>query len=554
MRCRQRKKSKRPSGKRALCPVKSNINELLELIQVTPEDIFSLLSNLDVSKATGPDKLPAIVLKKCAESLSPSLSVFINTSLRTALYISEWKQANISPVHKKGARDEVVNFRQISLLPIVSKIQEKCVALKLVPHVSGVLHPVQYGFQQDLSCANQLVEVFHSIGINLDKGLENDIIYLDFAKAFDSVCHARLLWKLQHLGVSGIYFYGLKNLTGRKQRVVINGTQSSWAEVKSGVPQGSILGPILFLIYVNDMPEEVKNSHIAMFADNSKCYKCITSEMDCVALQEDLCTLSDWAKLNELEFQPQKCENLRISRKRISFSRVYRINHNVELKCVDSQKDLGVIVTGNLLWNSHVDFISAKANRMLGFLKRNCSREISSDALKVLYLALVRSHLGYCSQIWAPQSVIRNILLLESIQRRATKFICKLSKTDHYSYRDRFVHLNLLLLSYWLEYLDLVFFFKCKSNDNSIKLDNYMSFCTGTSRRSTTGLYLRLKTIPKTSTLRDSYSPRIVLMWNGLPDDVKSCASLSSFKCRLKNFFFNRLRVLFDQDNIRVIN
>jgi hypothetical protein len=188
-------------------------------------------------------------------------------------------------------------------------------------------------------------------------------------------------------------------------------------------------------------------------------FKCITSEADCAALQEDLSVLSDWAELNKLEFQPRKCENLRISRKRISFSRVYRINHDAELKCVDSQKDLGVIVTGNLLWNSHIDSISAKANRMLGFLKCNCSKEISSNALKVIYLALVRLHLGYCSQVWAPQSVIRNILLVESVQRRATKFICKLSKTDHYSYRDRLVHLNLLPLSYWLEYLDLVFFY-----------------------------------------------------------------------------------------------
>ena len=188
---------------------------------------------------------------------------------------------------------------------------------------------------------------------------------------------------------------------------------------------------------------------------------------------------------------------------------------------------------------------------MLGFLKRNCSKEISSNALKVLYLALVRSHLGYCSQIWAPQSVIRNILLVESVQRRATKFIFKLSNKDHFSYRDRLVQLNLLTLSYWLEYLDLVFFFKCKSDDNSIKLDKYMTFCTGTSRRSSTDLYLRLKFIPKTSTFRDSYFPRIVQMWNALPDDVKSCTSLPSFKYRLKNLFFNRLRVLFDQDNIR---
>ena len=133
-----------------------------------------------------------------------------------------------------------------------------------------------------------------------------------------------------------------------------------------------------------------------------------------------------------------------------------------------------MIVTGNLLWNSLVDSISAKANRMLGFLKRNCSKEISSNSLKVLYLALVRSHLGYCSQIWAPQSVIRNILLVESVQRRATKFICKLSKMDHYSYRDRLVQLNLLPLSYWLEYFDLV----CFLNANPMKvLSSWISIC-----------------------------------------------------------------------------
>ena len=331
----------------------------------------------------------------------------------------------------------------------LSKIQEKCVARKLVPHIFDILHTAQYGFQAGVSCASQLVEVFHDIASVLDKGKETDIIYLDFSKAFDSVCHARLLWKLKHVGVSGPLLHWFKNyLTGRKQRVVISGCHSSWAEVKSGVPQGSILGPILFLIYVNDLPDVIQNSNLAMFADDSKCFKSVNSAEDSTEIQIDLDNLCDWATLNELDFQPKKRVNLRISRKLCGFDRVYIINRMDHLKCVSSQRDVGAAATKNLSWNDHIEQISAKANKMLGFIKGNCSRDLPSSALKALYLALVRSHLGYCCQLWAPQSVIRNILLIESIQRRATKFLCKYSNA---SYKERLVLLNLLPLNYWLE-------------------------------------------------------------------------------------------------------
>ena len=171
-----------------------------------------------------------------------------------------------------------------------------------------------------------------------------------------------------------------------------------------------------------------------------------------------------------------------------------------------------------------------------------------SKAVKSLYLALVRSHLGYCSQIWAPQSVIRNILLVESVQRRATRFICKTAPDS--SYRDRLVLLNLLPLNYWLEYLDLVFFYKCKSNSVPTDLCNYTNFYSGRSRRGTTGLYLRQNITPRTSTFRDTVFIRIVNLWNALPDEVKTSASLSIFKKNLKLLFLERLKNVFNQDNI----
>ena len=200
------------------CQLHPDIQELIDAIQVSSAEVCELLSTLDISKATGPDNLSVVILNNCATSLSPSLTAFINASLRSVFYVSGWKQANISPIHRKGSRQEIENYREISLFPVVAKIQEKCVAKKFIPHINAILHPSQHGFKQGLSCTSQLLEVLQNIGVKLDKGHETDIIYLDFAKAFDSVCHRRLLWKLQHYGVSGPLLKWFENyLIGRKQ-------------------------------------------------------------------------------------------------------------------------------------------------------------------------------------------------------------------------------------------------------------------------------------------------------------------------------------------------
>ena len=305
---------------------------------------------------------------------------------------------------------------------------------------------------------------------------------------------------------------------------------------------------MLFLLYVNDLPEVAENSDIAMFADDSKCFKSITSVHDCFDLQSDLNKICCWSRENELDFQPKKCEIMKVTRKRQGFDRSYYINWNEKLKCVSSQVDLGVSISCDLSWNSHIDQITASENRMLGFLKRNCSKFMSCNALKSLYIAIVRPRFGYCSQLWAPQSVIRNIFLLESVQRRSTKFICGYTEVN---YRDRLVQLKLLPVSYWLEYLDLIFFFKCKVGIYTIDLSNYLTFCAGVTRRLSSGLYLRQNCIPKTSSFRDSYFIRIVNIWNALPINIKASSSLTEFRVKLKEFFFERLRSVFDGDNIR---
>ena len=170
-------------------------------VQVSVEEISKILSSLDVLKAIGPDKLPTIVIKECAESLAPSVTAVVNFGLRTGLQLIEWKKANVPPIHKKGKKDLVENYRPVSLLPVISKVHDRCLVTRLVLHVHEILYTYQHGFQKGKSCVTQLLEVFHEIGSALDRGFESDIIYLDFAKAFDSVCPAKLVSKLKAFGI-----------------------------------------------------------------------------------------------------------------------------------------------------------------------------------------------------------------------------------------------------------------------------------------------------------------------------------------------------------------
>ena len=210
------------------------------------------------------------------------------------------------------------------------------------------------------------------------------------------------------------------------------------------------------------MPNAVSSARIAMFADDSKCYKIIGQESVNVNLQQDLDALFVWSLCNEMHFQPAKCKNVRISRKRARPPRTYTLN-GIDLEVVKSEKDLGVIIVNDTSWREHIVTIVAKANRMLDFLKRNCAGLVDGNALLRLSCSLVRSHLCYCSQVWAPQSVKNQLILVEQVQRRATRFI--IGRDRDLCYKDRLIKLNLLPLNYWLEYLDLVFFYKSLKGD-----------------------------------------------------------------------------------------
>ena len=261
-------------------------------IEVSVEEVRNYLNGLDTSKACGPDGIPARLLKQCSEQIAPSLCAIFNNSLSSGRIPREWKSADKTPIHKKESKEPADNYRPISLLPIVSKVLERCVFKAMSNHINNLIRKLQHGFLKNRSCVTQLLSVLHTIGQHLDQNTQTDVVYLDFAKAFDTVDHQILLAKLRAYGVTGrLHSWFTDYLGGRMQRVVIKGAASQWVPVTSGVPQGSLLGPLLFTIFINDLQEETVDAvMVALYADDIKVYSSIKSMGYCIPYRPRLPT------------------------------------------------------------------------------------------------------------------------------------------------------------------------------------------------------------------------------------------------------------------------
>ena len=277
---------------------------------ITDTGIQKLFSNLKTNKACGPDEIHAMVLKELSNIISPYMSLLFQSSLDNETVPRDWRSANVTPLLKKGERYRAENYRPVSLTCICCKVLEHVVVSNVMKHLetNHILYNLQFGFRSGRSCETQLLQLYHDLPYTLDKRVQTDVAVMDFAKVFDTVPHNRLLYKLKFYGIANKTNAWIRSfLQDRSQRVVVDGYRSFETEVTSGVPQGSVFGPVLFLVYINDLSEYTKFSKVRLFADDCILYRTVRNILDCQKLQEDLEGLQLWEDHWLMEFNVSKC-------------------------------------------------------------------------------------------------------------------------------------------------------------------------------------------------------------------------------------------------------
>ncbi len=387
----------------------------LQTIKFSVEDVIRALSKVRQDKSGGPDDVSPRLLANIYEELGRPLQILFTKSMEEGSVPEDWKRANVCPIYKKGCRNRAENFRPISLTSQVCKVFETLVRDKVVCHLEShqLLADSQHGFRSGRSCLTNLLSFLDRVSGLVDDGECVDVIFLDFAKAFDKVPHLRLIKKLASHGIDGKLLEWISQwLTGRTQRVNLGGSVSGWRSVLSGVPQGSVLGPVLFLIYINDLEGGVRN-WILKFADDTKLFAKINSRKDAEELQGDLDKIFQWSREWQMLFNVEKCKAMHIGKRNCEFG--YQMN-GITLGTVTEEKDLGVVVRNDLKVSGQCAQACSKANKMLGIINRTIQNK-TEEVMMCLYKALVRPQLEYCTVAWSPHYV-KDRDMLERVQHR----------------------------------------------------------------------------------------------------------------------------------------
>ena len=395
-----------------------NSTPLMPDIKISEAGILNLLKNLIPKKAAGPDRIKPVILQELRVELAPIIKVLFERSLESGAVPLIWNSANVSHIFKKGDKSTAANYRPISLTCILCKIMEHIIASNLVRHLdsNGLMYDLQHGFRERRSCETQLVSLIEDLARKTSQGKQTDLILLDFSKAFDKVNHSKLIMKLHSYGIRSATLRWIQAFLGnRRQKVVVEGEEWDSVPVTSGVPQGSVLGPILFLVYINDLPDDIV-SQVRLFADATAIYLTLENKSDSDKLQRDLDRLQTWEARWDMEFNPSKCQVVRVTSSRNPLQTQY-ILHGQVLEAVSSARYMGVDISSNLSWNTQVDRITANANRSLRFIKRNIKTE-SPQIREMAYQSLVRPQLEYASAVWDPHTIDK-AHIVEMVQRRA---------------------------------------------------------------------------------------------------------------------------------------
>ena len=481
------------------------------------------------------------ISKLVAPVLSPSLTYLFNLSLEKSIFPEEWKSARVTPLFKSGSKTDCNNYRPISVLSIVSKVFERIVYDQVYSYLSfnNLLTKHQSGFRSFHSTATALLDATNDWFINMDNGLLNCAVFLDIKKAFDTVNHNILLKKLQLYGFNHTVTNWFKSyLQDRRQVCIVDGSFSDEGILISGVPQGSIIGPLLFLLYINDLHKTIHYSNCKMYADDTSV--CVPGK-DIYEIESkinyDLSKINDWFAANRLSLNTVKSEFMVITNaqkhKSLGSTPVVKIG-DTQLKNVSNTKYLGIEIDDKLSWCNHIDKICKKVSSGIGMIKR-MRPYVDVETLVVIYKSLVQCHFDYCSSVWDNVGITL-AEKLQKLQNRAARVIThstydirshtlrqQLGWDDLQTRRNKHKAIMMYKIYHGLcpDYLSEMFTSRSMSTHyglRSVSHDNY--------------------SIPRPNReyLKKSFSYSGALLWNNLPMDLKDAVSLDTFKVSLNNF------------------
>ena len=510
-------------------------------LNITYDNVYSALCKLNVSSTPGGDGVHPQVLRSCAGLLAYPLTLLFERSLRSSDIPSPWKWSVVVPLFKSGSRSSPTNYRPVSLTSVCCKTMERVVAEKIWDYLedNNLLSSRQFGFRSSRGTVEQLLLVYCDVAKWVDDGKVVDIAYLDFSKAFDLVCHEVLLEKLVALGFDSCLISWVRGfLQGRLMSVSVGGKLSQEVEVSSGVPQGSVLGPLLFLIYVNFITSNVIGSWAA-FADDFKLSVCYPRnnlddrEEGMRKLQQDLNHVAETSRCWNLKLNPAKCMVMRFGERVDGNCEKYQI-FGESLQFVKVYKDLGVYVDVKLRFHEHVNLVVGRASSMISNLLR-CTVCRSTEFMVSLWVSHIRPLIEYGSCVWNVKYLC-DARRLESLQRRWTREIHGLSGME---YVDRLRSTGLFSIHGRLLRIDLVMVWKSFHSDVDLGLESLFEVARDVGTR---GHRFKLA-IPvcRSEVRRRSFTVRVVSVWNSLPSRVVEADSVECFKRRLDGVLDSRL-------------
>ncbi|KAL1448090.1 hypothetical protein WDU94_000030, partial [Cyamophila willieti] len=416
-----------------LFTAETSLGENLSELIFSNDEVFNKLYSLPKVTSHGPDGIPPILLKECAAELTVPLTLLFNQSLASGCFPKTWKTSYVTPIHKKGDSNNVENFRAICKMSAFPKCLEALIYDRLKPLITPLISQRQHGFMKGKSTLTNLVSTYQYLTECLEGGNQVDCIYTDYRAAYDKVNINMLCTKLRAIGIAGPLLSWFSNyLSCRIQIVRYKNAFSEPINVLSGCPQGGHVSGLLFNIYINDLVPCIQNVNSWLFADDYKMARVIRGPDDRQHLQNALDNVVSWCELNGMELNVAKCQIMTFTRKHYPLVYDYTIGVH-KLVRIEQVKDLGIIFDSDLSFNSHVNIITNKAYRNLGFLYRN-SREFKSPlTLKSLYSSIIRSSLEYCAVLWSPMYAVHGNAI-ERIQKKILRMLAfKSNELDNYS-------------------------------------------------------------------------------------------------------------------------